>query len=203
MITIIDYGMGNLRSVAKAFEKIGAQVRVSSSVEDLRNADRIVLPGQGAFGDGMKNLKTLGLIEPLYEEVMKKKKPFLGICLGLQMLARESSEGGIHKGLGFLQATVRRFQIDENSFKVPHMGWDDVIPKSNGILFKGIGEKPNFYFIHSYHMVCDDSDVVAATCDYGEVFTAAVEHDNIFGTQFHPEKSQKNGLQLLTNFIQC
>lgn len=203
MITIIDYGMGNLRSVAKAFEKIGARVRVSGSVEDLRNADRIVLPGQGAFGDGMKNLETLGLIEPLYEEVAKKKKPFLGICLGLQMLARESSEGGLHKGLGFLQATVRRFQIDENSFKVPHMGWDDVIPKSNSMLFKGIGENPNFYFIHSYHVVCDNTDIVVATCDYGEVFTAAVESDNIFGTQFHPEKSQKNGLQLLTNFIQC
>lgn len=203
MITIIDYGMGNLRSVAKAFEKIGARVRVSGSVEDLRNADRIVLPGQGAFGDGMKNLETLGLVEPLYEEVMEKKKPFLGICLGLQMLARESSEGGQCKGLGFLQATVRRFQIDENLFKVPHMGWDDVTPKSNGTLFKGVGERPNFYFIHSYHMVCDDPDVVAATCDYGEVFTAAVESDNIFGTQFHPEKSQKNGLQLLSNFIQC
>lgn len=200
MVIIIDYGMGNLFSVKNALEAIGTEVVISKNPEDLKKADRIILPGVGAFPDGMKNLKELGIIPALEEEVLKKKKPFLGICLGMQLLAEEGEEGGFHKGLGWISGRVRRFQIDENKFRVPHVGWDDVNSIGAAILFKDVLPQI-FYFVHSYFMVLENPKALAATCDYGEKFTAAVEQGNIFGVQFHPEKSQKSGLAVLRNFL--
>jgi len=200
MIVIIDYGMGNLFSVENALKSLGASVKISSRENDIVNAEKLILPGVGAFPDGMKNLQELGLIPFLEREVLEKKKPFLGICLGMQLLATEGEEHKLTRGLGWVAGRVRRFAVDEDTFRIPHVGWNDVMPKSGQPLFQGI-ESPIFYFVHSYHLVPDDQSVVAATCQYGETFVAAVKKENIFGTQFHPEKSQKNGLRLLENFL--
>lgn len=200
MTVIIDYGMGNLFSVENALKRLGAEVKISNRKEDIQKADKLILPGVGAFPDGIKNLKKLGLVEVLEEEVVKNKKPFLGICLGMQLLATEGEEVKPTKGLGWIAGRVRRFQVDEEKFRVPHIGWNDLILKKENPLFKGI-EQPTFYFVHSYHLVPEDSSAVAAVCDYGEDFVAAVQKENIFGVQFHPEKSQKSGLRVLENFI--
>ena len=199
-VTIIDYMMGNLRSVAKAFEFVGCKVCVSNKKEDLRAADFLVLPGVGAFAKGINNLKNLGIIDILKEEVIEKKKLFLGICLGMQLLARESFEDGNHRGLNWVQATVKKFDKNKK-IRVPHMGWNEVQTTKDNILFSDIGENPVFYFIHSYHLVCDDKKIITATCEYGERFPAVIQNNNIFATQFHPEKSQKEGLQLSKNFV--
>lgn len=200
MVVVIDYGMGNLFSVKNALRRLGVDVAVSNKAEDIKNAERIILPGVGAFPDGMKNLKNLNLTGVLEEEIIKNKKPFLGICLGMQLLADEGEENGLTKGLGLLAGRVRKFQIDETKFRIPHIGWNDVAADPNGALFDGV-LSPVFYFVHSYHLVPSDSNDAVATCDYGEKFAAAVGNGNIFGTQFHPEKSQKNGLRLLENFL--
>ena len=201
MITVIDYGVGNLRSVAKALESVGAEVCVSGGAEDLRRAERLVLPGVGAFAPGMANLKAGGLIDVLAEEVRDKGKPLLAICLGMQLLARESHENGVHRGLDWLPANVVEFDLSRMSLKVPHMGWNEVIPQEDSPFFAGLGRTPVFYFVHSYHVVCDEPKMVAATARYGVTFTAALRYENIFATQFHPEKSQDNGLRLLRNFV--
>ena len=202
MITIIDYQMGNVSSVYNALHAIGREVKVSSSIEDMRNAHHLILPGVGAFVEGMNNLKHLGLIEPLYEEVMVKKKPFLGICLGMQLLARDGYEGGYYQGLGWLPATVKRLGLatTHGALRLPHMGWNEVTVTPGSILFEGIQQDFSFYFVHSYHLVSDDPSLIEATCEYGTTLTAAIRKDNIFATQFHPEKSHGNGLQLLRNF---
>ena len=201
MITVVDYGVGNLRSVAKALEAVGAEVRVSSRAEDLRQAERLVLPGVGAFAPGMANLKAAGLVDVLTEEVRDRGKPLLAICLGQQLLARESEEDGLHAGLGWLPGRVVEFDLRGTSLKVPHMGWNEVLPQEESPFFEGLGPASNFYFVHSYHVVCDDPQMVVATARYGITFTAALRHENIFATQFHPEKSQENGLRLLRNFV--
>ena len=201
MLTIIDYGMGNLRSVSKAFEAVGCGVRVSRELSDIRGADRIVLPGVGSFADGMKKLGDGGLIEPLTEQVLGQGKPFLGICLGMQLLARQGHENGLHAGLSWVPADVLRIQPNDVDLKVPHIGWNDVTPVPSSTIFRGLGETACFYFIHSYHMICDSPDLVEGTFGYGGTFTAAIRYNNIFGTQFHPEKSQKDGLQVLRNFL--
>jgi glutamine amidotransferase len=203
MIAIVDYGMGNLRSVAKAFEFLGADVAVTSRPEDLAAAEKLVLPGVGAFCDGMKNLKSAGLEGPLRKEVLENKKPVLGICLGMQLFAIDSEEGGHHAGLGYLQAHVRRLRVEGTGLKVPHVGWNDVFPRSGAALFEKIPEKPSFYFVHSFAVECADGQDVAATCSYGGEFCAAVQRENIYGVQFHPEKSQKDGMCVLRNFIGC
>ncbi|MDP3935333.1 MAG: imidazole glycerol phosphate synthase subunit HisH [Candidatus Giovannonibacteria bacterium] len=200
MVVIIDYGMGNLFSVINALKFFNADAKISGRAEDIKSADKIILPGVGAFPDGMKNLKNLGLIGALEEAVLKNKKPFLGICLGMQLLASEGEESGLTKGLGWIAGRVRKFAVDETKFRIPHIGWNDVVVGANGVLFEGI-QNPVFYFVHSYHLVPENPAVVAATCEYGEKFAAAVRKDNIFGTQFHPEKSQKSGLKLLENFL--
>lgn len=200
MVVVIDYDMGNLFSVKNALEAIGAEVVISKNPEDLKKASQIILPGVGAFPDGMKNLKELGIIPALEEEVLKKKKPFLGICLGSQLLASEGEEHGLTPGLGWIRGRVRRFKVDERQFRVPHIGWNDVSPVSESTLFKGI-DSNIFYFVHSYFIVPENPEVVSATCDYGEKFTVAMEKGNIFGVQFHPEKSQKSGLKLLKKFL--
>jgi glutamine amidotransferase len=202
MVVVVDYGICNVRSVVKALELVGATVRVSSAPRDLEEAERIVLPGVGAFEHGMTNLAARGLIEPLADQVLGKGKPFLGICLGMQLLARTSHEFGVHEGLGWLPATVTAFALEGEGLKVPHIGWTEVSLDRASPLFAGVSKAPSFYFVHSYHMVCDTTDLVAASAEYGVRFTAAVQRDNIFATQFHPEKSQDDGLRLLENFLQ-
>jgi glutamine amidotransferase len=199
-VAVVDYGMGNLRSVAKALEAVGADVCVSSKPEDLRKADRIVLPGQGAFRDCMANLRASGLVDALSEEVRKKGKPFLGICLGLQLLADVSYENGTFEGLGWLSGRVERLTVNDASLKLPHIGWNDVAFRDTP-LANGIKKNPIFYFDHSYHFVCQAPDLVVASCEYGGAFAAAIQKDNLFAVQFHPEKSQEVGLRLMKNFL--
>lgn len=201
MIAIVDYGMGNLHSVSKAFETIGEEVIITNKKADLEKAEGIVLPGVGAFGKGIENLKKYDLIEVLDKEILIKKKPLLGICLGMQLLAEESEEFGKHKGLGWIPAKIRRFNLKNQSLRVPHVGWNNINLIQNSVLFKNIKNETNFYFVHSYFMDCQDHAKIIAECDYGERFTAAVQKENIFGIQFHPEKSQSAGLKVLENFV--
>ena len=203
MLAIIDYGMGNLRSVAKALEAAGAaRVKVTSEVRTIVKADKIVLPGVGAMNEAMRELKRLGLIEVIKKNIFKK--PFLGICLGLQLLFTESEEGGKIKGLGIFKGRVKRFS---DKLKVPHIGWNQIRTKNseprtkNCSIFKNIPDSSYFYFCHSYYIVPEDRSIVAATTGYGREFVSAIYKDNLFACQFHPEKSQKSGLKLLENFI--
>lgn len=200
MIVIVDYDMGNLRSIAKALEYVGGDVVISNKPEDLKKAEKIVLPGVGAFRDGIKNLQKNGLDLALNKEVNNNKKPFLGICLGMQLLADKSYEFGEWNGLGFISGEVKRFDIDKK-YKIPHVGWNNVKIIHEHPLLKGIRDNSDFYFVHSYHLVCENKKTIAGTCEYGGDFTAMVAQDNIFATQFHPEKSQKSGLKLLENFV--
>jgi imidazole glycerol-phosphate synthase subunit HisH len=199
MIAIIDYNMGNVGSVRNALRVLGVEAILSSKKEDIEKSSHIILPGVGAFGDGMQRLKDLNLIPLLENEVLVKKKPFLGICLGMQLMAEIGEEGGEHRGLGWITGKVRRFQVDEKKFRVPHIGWNDVIFKNPSLIFRGV-TSPIFYFVHSYFIVPEKKEVISAVCDYGEIFPAAVQSENIFGIQFHPEKSQKSGLLILQNF---
>lgn len=201
MTVVIDYGMGNLHSVSKALEVVGAKAVVTRDPQRLREAERIVLPGVGAFAQGMRHLKELNLIEALKEEVLVKKKPFLGICLGMQLTARMGEEGGPCDGLGWIDANVRRFDFDSKEFKVPHMGWNDVGFVRESPLFKGLRSPTTFYFVHSYHVVPQSHDCVVGVCEHGVVFAAAIGLENIHLVQFHPEKSQNNGLQVMENFL--
>jgi glutamine amidotransferase len=201
MVVVVDYGVGNLHSVRHALEHIGADVQVSSREEDLRSADRIVLPGVGAFSACMQNLLGSGLVEALAEEVLENGKPLFGICVGMQILARVGLENGEHPGLGWVPAIVKRFEVEAQGLAVPHVGWNEITPQIDSPLFKGLKKTPTFYFVHSYYLWPDDPALIAATCNYGESFTAAIQQRNIFATQFHPEKSQQNGLQLLENFL--
>ncbi len=204
-IALIDYGMSNLRSVAKALEHVGAQVRICQSPGEMRRVDRLVFPGQGAIGDCMRRLRSLGLDEALREAMAKK--PFLGICLGLQSLLTDSEEGGGTAGLGFIAGKVVRFAqgpLDPRTqcrFKIPHMGWSQVRQQKSHPLWNGIEQNARFYFVHSYYIKPEDPSLVAATTDYILDFACALAHDNLFAVQFHPEKSQRSGLRLLANFI--
>ena len=201
MIAIVDYGMGNLHSVSKALETVGASVTVTSKADDIRRADKIVLPGVGSFAQGMAHLKSLHLIDALNEQVIGKRKPFLGICLGLQLAAEEGEEHGPTQGLGWLKGKVIRLNAADRSVKVPHMGWNDVEVVSEQPLFTNIKNLTSFYFVHSYHFVVEEPDCVAARCEHGITFTAAISKGNIHLVQFHPEKSQSVGLQVLENFL--
>ena len=196
MIAIIDYGMGNLRSVEKGFLKVGVDARVVSDSKSVEAAKAIVLPGVGAFRDCMRNLEEMSLIESIIQSI-QKGKPYLGICLGLQVLFAESEEFGACNGLGVLPGKVVRFRVD---LKVPHMGWNTVTVLRHPPIFNNIKENSFFYFVHSYYVVPDDSEVIAGTTDYGVPFASMVWKDNICATQFHPEKSQGTGLQVLKNF---
>ena len=196
MIAIIDYGVGNLFSVEKAFAAIGEEVIVTGMAEDLEASDKLVLPGVGAFGDCMKNLEATGLI-PIILEQIANKKPLLGICVGLQILFEGSEESPNAKGLGIFKGMVKR--INAPQLKIPHMGWNAVLTQNK--LFRGLKEKPFFYFVHSYHAVPEDHSLITATTEYGETLTAAVASGNIYATQFHPEKSGDVGLQVLKNFV--
>lgn len=200
MIAVVDYGMGNLRSVAKAIEAIGADARITARKEDLREASHLVLPGVGAFGQCVTNLRATDLVDVLEQEVLQHGKPFLGICLGMQLLVNHSEESGPeHAGLGWFPGVAQRFASGPDR-KVPHMGWNDVSLCGDAAMFRGI-RHPVFYFLHSYYVRFADACVVSATCEYGGPFAAAAARDNIWAVQFHPEKSQQNGLRVLENFL--
>jgi len=202
-VVIIDYGLGNVRSVANALEFLGADVKISRDPEDLQATEGLILPGVGAFGDGMANLQRFGLIPHLNELALEKKKPFLGICLGMQLLAKSSAEGGYQEGLGWLNANVVKLSPTPQKppLKVPHVGWNDVFVQRSCPVLGLPGETKSFYFVHSYALQCHNPEMIAGTCDYGVEFPAVVQQDNILAVQFHPEKSQKHGLNLLANFL--
>jgi glutamine amidotransferase len=205
MIAVIDYGMGNLRSVQKALEFVGAKVIVTHDPDLILNADSVVLPGVGAFKDCMANLNKLKLIDPI-RKFIDGGKPFLGICLGLQVLFEESEEYGPVAGLGILPGKVVKF-IDGSSggrkgspIKIPHMGWNEIKVKKDSPLFKGVGDAPYFYFVHSYYVVPEDQNMIATVTNYGVEFVSGIQHKNIYAFQFHPEKSQTLGLSILERF---
>lgn len=198
MIAIIDYGMGNLRSVSKAFEAVGHQAVVTREARVIANASHVVLPGVGAFGDCMGNLVRYELIAPIHTAI-QSGKPFLGICLGLQLLFSESEEFGTHKGLGIIPGRVKKFVVDP-SLKVPHMGWNDIRIMRLAPPFAGIAPGSYCYFVHSYYVEPTDPAVVATVTEYGLPFASAVWKDNVVACQFHPEKSQAVGLQVIKNF---
>lgn len=201
MIVMIDMGLGNLRSVANAFRRIDLDVAVTESPAEARRADALILPGVGAFGDGMAGLAAKGLVEPIREHVLVEKKPLLGICLGMQLLAERSEELGSHEGLGLLPGRITRLRPSSPQCRVPNMGWCDLTVRKRGVLFSGFPDGKSVYFAHSYHFACGDPDDAAATFDYcGDAVVAAVERDNLFGLQFHPEKSQDAGLAVLSAF---
>lgn len=199
-VGVVDYGLGNLRSVAGAVERLGHRPVVSSDPEDLAATDKLLLPGVGAFGDGMRNLRARGLVGPLTELVVGSGKPMLGLCLGAQLLGRESDEFGYHEGLGWLDLAARRLPGGDG-LRVPHVGWNELRQVRPSPLFAEIADGALFYYVHSYHLVADDPELVCGETDYGGSIAAVVERGNVFGTQFHPEKSQLEGLKLLGNFL--
>ena len=203
MIAVVDYGAGNVRSVTNALELIKQKPIVTKDPDELAKASVIILPGVGAFGDCMSAIKRYSLVGPLNEIIVKEKKPYLGICLGMQILARNGLEKGQHDGLSWIRGTVKKMKPVEKKYRIPHMGWNDVTYNSACPLFNDMGASPAFYFVHSYHLEVDtsDADAVAANCWHGMDVTVAVQKDNIFGVQFHPEKSQQEGIKLLENFI--
>ncbi len=199
-IAIVDYQMGNLRSVQKGFEKVGHDALITSSATEIETAERIVLPGVGAFGDAITELKRRDLVQPI-RDAIDSGKPFLGICLGLQLLFDVGYEGGEFEGLGILRGKVVRFELPP-PFKVPHMGWNRGAFKRRAPHLAGLADGTFFYFVHSYYVVPEDPQIVAIESEYGHPFCAAIWRDNVFATQFHPEKSQADGLRLLKNFAE-
>lgn len=200
MIAIIDYGLGNLASVAKAIQEVGTKATVTHDPGQICKSTRLILPGQGAFADGIKNLHQRGLIPILNHEILERKKPFLGICLGLQLLGEISFENGKNHGLGWIKGNVIKLKVGEKE-KLPHIGWDNVYSNKKSPLFSQIPDGSDFYFVHSYYLKPEDQKIIEATCTYGENFPVAFIQKNIWATLFHPEKSQQAGLQLLKNFV--
>ena len=198
MITIVDYQMGNLRSVQKGIESVGGEAQISSDPDQIREAEKLILPGVGAFRDAMDEINRRGLADPIRDYV-DSGKPFLGICLGLQLLFERGYEHGEHEGLGILPGEVVRFDLPD-SYKVPHMGWNTVRRRSEAPILHDIPDDTHFYFVHSYYVRPADSALIALECEYGDPFCAMVWRDNLFATQFHPEKSQSEGLKLLRAF---
>ncbi|MCP1102613.1 glutamine amidotransferase [Aequitasia blattaphilus] len=200
MIAIIDYDAGNIKSVVKAFEYLGADIKVTREKEEILRADKVVLPGVGAFGDAKAKLVEYDLVETILE-VIQRKTPFFGICLGMQLLFERSEEAEGVEGLGILKGDICKFP-SSRELKIPHMGWNSLDFPRRGNLFSGVDENSFVYFVHSYYLKAKDESVVTATADYGVTIHASVEKDNVFGCQFHPEKSSKTGLKILKNFIE-
>lgn len=200
-IAVVDYGMGNVRSLTNALEYLGCDAVITCEPAVLGDADRIVLPGVGAFGDAMKAIRERHLEDVLTRQALVVGKPILGICLGMQLFALSSDEHGEHRGLGWLKADIRRLAVHQ-PLKVPHVGWNEVEFPEDDWLFLGVRrEEANFYFVHSYHMRCQDASDVVATTEYGGPVTAVVRRGNLVAAQFHPEKSQDNGLRFLRNWV--
>lgn len=202
MMVVIDYGMGNLKSISKAFNRLGIETIISSEVEEITRATKLILPGVGHFARGMKNLTDRGLTEILTRKVVQEKTPILGICLGMQLFCNSSEEGPA-EGLGWLNAETVRFNVaNEIKYKVPHVGWNSLRREHDDPVLGGVQEGGHFYFVHSYHVRCHDEENVLSYTHYEYEFVSAVRKENIFGTQFHPEKSQARGLQILKNFAE-
>lgn len=199
MIAIIDYDAGNIKSVEKALQYLGEEAMITRDREEILNSDKVILPGVGAFGDAMEKLHQYGLVDTI-QEVVDRRIPFLGICLGLQLMFESSDEAPGVEGLGLLPGKILRIP-KKGDMKIPHMGWNDIKIKEGAKLFAGLEDHPYVYFVHSYYLQADDPSIVAATTEYGVTIHASVEKDNIFACQFHPEKSSTVGLQILKNFI--
>ena len=209
IVGIIDYGSGNIRSVLKSFERaasltdLNIMVKIVRKAEELIELDKLVLPGQGAFADCMEGLKKIeGMVAMLNKKVLQEKKDFLGICVGMQLLAGESSEHGHHEGLSWLKGKVIKMKNHENTLKIPHMGWNSVVYKEGHSLFQNIKMKEDFYFVHSYEFFTEEKETIIAKTSYGEEVVAVVGKKNVIGTQFHPEKSQRAGIQFIKNFLE-
>lgn len=200
MIAIVNYGLGNLGSISNMLKAIGEKSLISSNRDDIEKADGIILPGVGAFDAGMTKLKEMELIDVIKEQALDKKKPILGICLGMQLLGRRSEEGN-SEGLNLIPFDNIRFRLADTNLKVPHMGWDIVEFKQQNLLTDSLKGGQRYYFVHSYHAECDFAENILMTCDYGYEFAAAVVKDNIMGVQFHPEKSHDFGMALLKNYV--
>ena len=200
-LAIVDYGMGNLNSVKKKLDRLKTTASITSNPKDIIKADKIILVGVGHFAKAMKNIKELNLLDTLNEVAIIKKKPVLGICLGMQLMANDSEEGN-SEGLGWLDANVRKMQVDDTlRFKIPHTGWNKITQSKKSRLMKGIPESSEFYFVHSYHLMSNETSNILNETEYCFKFTSAIEKDNIFGVQYHPEKSHDVGEVLLKNFI--
>lgn len=199
MITIIDYGMGNLHSVFKALKRMNIKSIISSKSSDIESADKLILPGVGHFKKGMENLKSLGIIGILNKKVITEKTPILGICLGMQLLTKHSEEGDVF-GLGWIDAKTIKFNLD-TKFRSPHMGWNTIKIQKENLLLKNNSEEDIFYFVHSYYINCKNKKDILATTNYGCEFVSAIQKNNIYATQFHPEKSHSLGLQVIKNFV--
>ena len=199
-ISIIDYGMANLRSVQKAFEHVGARAEIISRPEEIDRAEKLVLPGVGAFRDAVATLRERELAGPIVRHI-EQGRPFLGICLGLQMLFDTGYEDGVHQGLGVIKGACIRFDVDQSlGLKVPHMGWNQLDFQRHAPIYKDLSDGCAVYFVHGYHVTPEDPSVIATTTDYGRPFVSSIWRDNVMATQFHPEKSQKVGLKILSNF---
>ena len=197
---IIDYGMGNLRSIQHKLGKINIDAQISSSLDDIQKAQFLVLPGVGYFAKGMDNIKRFGLFDILNQKVIEEKTPILGICLGMQLFSKHSEEGNA-EGLGWIDAEAKLLRFNNNNYKVPHIGWGTLKPKRKSPILVGVEPDQRFYFVHSYHVVCYNSKDILTTTLYGDQeFVSSIHRGNIFGTQFHPEKSHRRGMKLITNF---
>ena len=202
MIALVDYKLSNLNGVLSAVSYLGFNAKITNDKDIIKNAYKIILPGVGAFGDAINNLNELDLIDVLEQQVIKNKIPFLGICVGAQLICKDSDEFGFHKGLNWINANVERIKTNDKNLILPHTGWNDIKVINNSILMSGIEENQDlFYYNHSHAIYALDNKDVIASCDYGSEFASIIQKDNIYATQFHPEKSQKSGLKLLENFL--
>lgn len=203
MIVIIDYGMGNIGSIMNMIKKAGGESIVTSDIEIIKTAEKIILPGVGSFDNGMKNLESYGLKEILTTKALIDKVPVLGVCLGMQLLTKKSEEG-VLPGLGWIDAETKRFKFsnDNTELRIPHMGWNTININGEGKLFTNMYEDASFYFVHSYHLVCNNASDIVTTTNYGYDFASSIQHENIMATQFHPEKSHKYGLKIIKNFVE-
>lgn len=203
MIVVIDYEMGNVGSILNMIKKAGGEAVLSQDPARIETAEKLILPGVGSFDTGMQNLEKLGLVNVLRRRVITERVPILSICLGMQLLSERSEEGAL-PGLGFIKGNTTKFKFDKTNanLRIPHMGWNSVNIKKESPLFYQMYENPVFYFVHSYHVMCDSPENVVTTTDYGYEFTSSLQKDNVFGTQFHPEKSHKYGLKLMKNFVE-
>ncbi len=201
MIAIIDYGVGNVASMKNMLKKSGHNAFLTNDHEEIRKADKLILLGIGAFDSCAKNLEEYNLREILYECAVKKGTPLLGVCVGMQLLAKSSEEGEL-KGLNFIPSIVKKFSFTNGNLKIPHMGWNTIIPQEKNPLFKNLPDDAKFYFAHSYHIDCENDDHVGAITEYGYTFASSVYKENIFGVQFHPEKSHRFGMKILSNFAE-